>query len=68
MRGARGISMEYVIRNENNTALPPVDVPEPDVDSSDTIANRTTIDGLEFDCNSAKVFTALRTILTGTPG
>ena len=67
-RGTRGISLEYVIRHGDDTQLPPVELAEPDVDSSDIMASKATLYGPEFDRDNAKVFTVLRTILTGTPG
>ena len=67
-RGTRGISLEYVIRDGNDATQPPEEIPEPDVDSSDTMASRATLHGPEFERDNAKVFTVLRTILTGTPG
>ena len=57
-----------MIRDGNDAVQPPVEVPGPDVDSSDTMASKATLDGPEFDRDNAKVFAVLRTILTGTPG
>ena len=67
-RGTRDISLEYVIRNGNDAVQLQVEVPKPDVDSSNTMASKATLNGPEFDRDDANVFTVLRTILTGTSG
>ena len=67
-RGGRGITLEYVIRNEAYVVTPPEEVPEPDVDSNDIIAAQATLHSPSFELENARVYTILRTILTGTTG
>ena len=66
VRGARGITLEYVIRDNDAGRVPPVAIPVPDVDSNDIIAANATLHGPEFERDNSKVYTILRTILTGT--
>ena len=68
IRGGRGITLEYIIRNDPYVRSPPAEIPEPDVDSNDIIAANATLHGPEFDHDNARVYTILRTILTGTTG
>ena len=68
IRGCRGITLEYIIRNGTYVRSPPVEIPEPDVDSNDVIAASATLHGPAFDHDNARVYTILRTILTGTTG
>ena len=66
VRGARGITMEYVIRDNDIGRQPPQETASPDVDSNDIIAANATLYGPEFERDNSKVYTILRTILTGT--
>ena len=68
IRGCREITLEYVIRNDAYIRSPPEEIPEPDVDSNDIIAASTFLHGPAFDHDNARVYTILRTILTGTTG
>lgn len=68
IRGCRGITLEYIIRNGTYVRSPPEEIPEPDVDSNDIIAASATLHGPAFDHDNARVYTILRTILTGTTG
>ena len=67
-RGCRGMTLEYVIRETDNGIIPPSEVSEPDVDSNDILTEKATLYGPEYASDNAKVYTLLRTILTGTTG
>ena len=67
-RGCRGITLEYVIRDGTYVITPREEVAEPDVDSNDIIAAKATLHGPSFDLDNSRVYTILRTILTGTTG
>ena len=60
--------MEYVGRDRNLGVQNPQEIAEPDVDSNEIIAAKATLYGPEFQRDNSKVYTILRTILTGTKG
>ena len=60
--------MEYAVRDNNLGIQPIQEVEEPDVDSIDIIVSKATLYGPEFQRDNTKVYTILRTILTGTKG
>ena len=66
VKGARGITLEYVARKGNNDNQVPEEVEMPDVDSAENIKNNATLFGNEYKRDNTKVFTLLRTILTNT--
>lgn len=68
LRGSRGITLEYVIRDSNTQTGPPVEVASPDVNSNEILSNNATLSGVDFNRDNAKVFTCLRVILTSTTG
>ena len=68
LRGSRGITLEYVIRETNTEIGPPIEVKFPDVNSDEILSNSATLSGSDFDRDNAKVFTVLRVILTSTTG
>ena len=68
LRGSKGITLEYVIRDNNTQTGPPIEVASPDVNSTDILSNNATLSGVDFDRDNAKVFTCLRVILTSTTG
>ena len=68
IRGGRGITLKYVIREDNHTTGPAKEVPIPDVNSNNILSHNTTLTGVDFDKDDEKVCTIMRTVLTSTPG
>ena len=68
IKGCRGITLEYVVRDTNTTTQAPSEVPEPDVNDNDILARFATLVGPDFNQDSSSVFTILRVTLTSTPG
>ena len=68
LRGSRGITLEYVIRDSNTQTGPPIEVPSPDVNSNEILSHNATLSGVDFNRDNAKVYTCLRVILTSTTG
>ena len=68
IKGCRGITLEYVVRDTNTTTQAPIEVPEPDVNDNNILARFATLVGPDFNQDSLSVFTILRVTLTSTPG
>ena len=68
VKGCRGISLEYVIREGHENNGPPLEVPYPNVNDNEVIATFATLEGPEYNIDNGNVYTMLRIILTSTPG
>ena len=66
--GARGVTLDYLIRtNDNNPALP-IEEAVPDVNSIEFMRDNTTLRGTDYHVDNNSLYSMLRHYLTGTPG
>ena len=68
IRRVRGITLDYVIREDNHTTGPAKRVPILDVNSNDILSHNVTLTGVDFGKDNEKVNTIMRTVLPSTPG
>ena len=68
IRGVRGITLGYVIRQDNHTTGPAKEVSISGVNHNNILSNDATLIGADFGKDNEKVYTIMRTILTSTPG
>jgi len=68
IRGIRGITLEYLLRNQRNEDLFLIEDASPNVESSEFIKESATFRGAGFKQDNDILFTVLRHYLTGTSG
>ena len=68
IRGCRGITLEYLIRVENEEYTHPTEDAVPDVFSIDFMAKNASLKGSDFTIDNQTLYTILRIYLTDTTG
>ena len=68
IRGSRGMSIEYLLRTDNNNPGLPIEEPLPDVNSIEFMRENTTLKGTDFQYDNQSLYTILRHYLSSTPG
>jgi len=66
--GNRGVTLEYLIRTEDNNPLQPIEEAVPDVNSIEFMRDNTTLRGTDYKVDNGNLFVILRHYLTSTPG
>ena len=70
VKGLRGVSLDYLIRNIDQDPLPTdmIEDPSPNINSLEFMRLNTTHFGPEYDKDNQDLYNLLRSYLTGTPG
>ena len=62
------MSIEYLLRTDDNNPGLPIEEPLPDVNSIEFMRENTTLKGTDFQYDNQSLYTILRHYLSSTPG
>ena len=68
IRGTRGISLEYLLRQEDNNPVNPIEDPAPDVNSIEFMKLNASLRGNDYKTDNQNLYIILRHYLSNTPG
>ena len=66
-KSPRGVTLDYLIRNEENNPRNPIEESEPDIFSKSFMKENTSFRGIEFKTDNQSLYIILRYYLTDTP-